>query len=93
MGGGGARGPRALTPPPPFPPPPGSATPEIMYDVFTNYTRALRDWLEIDDALAALGVDTMDEARERLGFPPPSAADLALGTESTTIYDVKTQQS
>jgi hypothetical protein len=60
-----------------------------MHDIFTNYTRTLREWLEIDTELQRLGVDTLEEGRVLQGLPAPSLADISLSTESSSIYLVE----
>jgi hypothetical protein len=65
------------------------ATPAVMHDIHTNFTATLRDWLAIDTELGRLGVDTVEDALEKLGTVPPfSAADRALMTETTSTFKV-----
>ena len=57
-----------------------------MRDLHVNYTSKVRDWLEIDTELGRLGVDTMEEGLLKQGHPPFSAEDLAVMSETTTMY-------
>jgi hypothetical protein len=57
-----------------------------MRDLHVNYTSVVRDWLEIDTELGRLGVDTIEEGMLKQGHPPFSADDLALMSETTTLF-------
>ena len=65
------------------------AKPLVMLDIHLNYTRSVRDWLDIDTQLGRLGVDTIEDAQVKLGIVKKIAPeDLALMTETTTTFKV-----
>ena len=66
------------------------ATPAVMLDIHVNYTARLREWLELDTELGRLGVDTLEDALEKLGTVPKfSDADRALMVETTSVFTPK----